>query len=207
LVVAEHGGWKDPESDLKKKVQLMDKLLQEMPISSDDRAAFALAYDGFCYSLRTAGRFKEAAECGRQAVRLREQALTSTPDNVHRRAHLAWSMMELGCALFGLRSCAEAERTLTNAVPIWEKVLAELPASDEYRWPYAITLVTLADVLKDKGNPKGAVEVYGRAIKVCEELGQKSPANTSYKDRAEYCRSQLDELKKALKQKPESVKR
>jgi serine/threonine protein kinase len=112
------------------------------------------------------GRLPEAEEASRQGLKLAEEMATERPSA---QSNLGIHLRLLARSL-ATRRPQEAEEYLRRAVPIYEKLARDFPASPRHRHHLAMVHIEHAEVLKQLGRTAEAAKAYRRAVDVCEQL-------------------------------------
>ncbi len=125
--------------------------------------------------LRKAGQPSEAEETVREAIRICRDA------SGNQSQPLAFALYALAQLLAERKEYPEAEVSYRGAIPIWEKLVAESPTNQFYRWHLAGSHKNLGDVLL-------AIERYDlaevscrEAVPIWEKLVAESPTNKDYR--------------------------
>jgi tetratricopeptide (TPR) repeat protein len=119
----------------------------------------------------TTRQFPEAEEAYRQALRYVEKRAA---EQTSARPALGLHLLALARAQATLRP-QEAEKHLCRAIPIYEKLATDFPASPHYRHHLASAQIDLAEVLKKLGRTAEAQKAYRRAVDLYEKLATDFP--------------------------------
>jgi tetratricopeptide (TPR) repeat protein len=96
------------------------------------------------------------------------------------RAQLANSHAHISSALSNMGKLTEAEAECRTAVTIFGKVVVDDPKVLEHREMLAVALRTLGGFLLKLGRPAEALDAYGRAFTLVEQLIKENPADKDY---------------------------
>ena len=121
-----------------------------------------------------------AVERLREAVRILDGLLKSSPDMVHYRRDLANSNMHLGYSLALLGRFADAVEAERRAVAMYDRLAADYPTVWEYRFQAAAAHHNLAFVFGLKGDVASAADEFHGSIDSLEMLYRREPENPHY---------------------------
>ena len=128
--------------------------------------------------------FAGALEQGRAALATCEQLVASKPREPRYRYKLWWSQMTIAYTLWLTDDVANAIAANAKALALGEALLAQDPLNAEYRRSLVINYQNGGDI-RQKIDPRGALESVGRAVELGEKLVAADPANgTARKDLA-----------------------
>jgi tetratricopeptide (TPR) repeat protein len=118
----------------------------------------------------------------RKALAVRQRLAAASPDNVDLDSDLSESYSRISNMLTVAGDLSGSAENGRRAVALMEKVVARKPADAKVRNDLANTYVSLGDVLGNNdlpnlGDPKGALELYRKAVAIREKLVAEDPSN------------------------------
>jgi serine/threonine protein kinase len=169
---------------LKKALSLFLELTREESADADLQSELAETRLSLASDLAGVSDFAGALEQGRAALATWEQLVAIKPREPWYRYKLWWSQMTIAYTLWLTDDVANAIAANAKALALGEALLAQDPLNAEYRRSLVINYQNGGDI-RQKIDPRGALESVGRAVELGEKLVAADPANgTARKDLA-----------------------
>ena len=128
---------------------------------------------GLCYArIATAylhlNRFEEAVEFHLKAIEQQKQGADADPDNVQIHFDIASTYQDLSDNYLRMKRLNRAVTSARESIRIFNDTIAKNPHYSEGQGNFGLTYQTYAQILLERGDPKGALESYGKALTILE---------------------------------------
>jgi len=161
---------------LKKALSLFLELTREEPADADLQSELAETRLSLASDLSGVSDFADSLEQGRAAFATWEHLVAINPREPRYRYKLWWSQMSIAYTLWLTDDVANAIAANAKALALGEALLMQDPLNADYRRSLVINYQNGGDI-RQKIDPRGALESVRRAVELGEELVAADPAN------------------------------
>jgi tetratricopeptide (TPR) repeat protein len=147
---------------LEQALEFYKGFLKQKADDSEIRRETALAYQRVAAIYTLLGRHEESAEASRVGVVIIVQLSTERPDDVDLQILLADSYQLQGSRRFFTGEFEIAAEATRKSIDIWDKLARRLPSVPHYQSKAAVTLVDLANELKEIPGKLAEAEAHCR---------------------------------------------
>jgi serine/threonine protein kinase/tetratricopeptide (TPR) repeat protein len=153
----------DAEAGYHKAMQLYAALAAEFKDEAEYRTELARCNFDLASLLIQKGKPAEAEKAYRRAAEILEKVAARFPDAAYQR-ELADVYNDLGVLLRDGKELVKADKAYREAVALGEKAAAAEPDRLQYRINLAASYHNLGNIVRDQGDPRAALALYGKAI-------------------------------------------
>jgi eukaryotic-like serine/threonine-protein kinase len=169
------------ESEYRKAVSLLQKLVDENPTVTEFRRQLADVHQDFGVLLWRSARLTEAeAEC-RQALALHQRIVNENLAVTPFRDTLAMSRLNFSLLLRSADKPKDAENELREALSLARKVIEDDSVDVEFRKNLALVHLNLGLLLSGTGRPSEAVDEIREALAIEQKLADDNPSVTEFR--------------------------
>ena len=181
LIFRDLGNLPDAETDFRRSVELLDKLVSEFPTAPRFRQSLAKVCNSLGTLKQDAGRLTEAEEYFRRELPLVDRLAQDFPDRPEHRRELARTLSNLGNVLSSQGRIADAEPSLRRAVQTFSEIAAKSPDDVLMQFDLAKCQRNLGELLLMKGDAKQAVALFRQSQPITEKLVKAHPDQPRYR--------------------------
>ncbi|MDB5352147.1 MAG: pknB [Planctomycetota bacterium] len=168
----------EPAADaLRRAIEVQAKLVAERPDVPGYRERLAFSYNGLAVVYRKQDRLEEAEQIARKALPIRASLSADFPGLPRYTASLAEAYNNLAIMIDPATGAAEIESLLRESLALHLKMATSFPENTDVLNGAAASLVNLARVALDRGDPKQAKQWLEQALPYHKNAVRLSPNN------------------------------
>ena len=160
----------EEEAEHREAIALLQKLADDNPAVIQFRATLAGSHNNLAYRLSQMGKPTEAEAEFRAAVTILGKVVDDDPKILYHRNVLAVALSWLGGDLLKLGRPAEALDAFGRSFALWEQLIKENPANEDYPPNRVRSLVDLGRARRALGDPAGAAADVRHGLRLSEGL-------------------------------------
>jgi serine/threonine protein kinase/tetratricopeptide (TPR) repeat protein len=172
--------WTQAQDYFAKAIAVFEKWADPSRGSVEDQVELARSCYGMTLSLRRAEKHHDAAPICQRAIALWEK-LSADLHLPNHRVELGHCLWELGQIMSSDQQHDKAEKTLREAVRLFEALAAKYPNEPFYRQEVGYSHRGLGDILRTAGLNRQASESYKKAALAYKSLATQAPGNAFYR--------------------------
>jgi tetratricopeptide (TPR) repeat protein/tRNA A-37 threonylcarbamoyl transferase component Bud32 len=170
VLLAELGNYEEALADHDRALQILQQLARDFPGTPEYHRALALSHTNRGEALRNLDRLEEALSAHRSALTVQEELAAGAEAVPQDRQGLARVQQNLADLLVGLSRYDEALAQLQEALAAREQLVADSPTNALYQIELAGSQGTMGNLLRDRGQPEGALDWYAKSLDRLEQV-------------------------------------
>jgi serine/threonine protein kinase len=160
----------DANAHFQKAIKLYEALAAEFPTVQEYRNELARCNFDVAHVLSELRKPADAEAAFRRSVDLFQTIVALFPNEPTYQSELAFAYNDLGVLLRDNKKLNDAEKAFREAVALGEKVRTEVPNNLLYQINLAASYGNLANTVRDQGDPKAALEWYGKTTALLKPI-------------------------------------
>jgi tetratricopeptide (TPR) repeat protein len=165
----------------RRTLSLCQRLAEQHPEVEDYQNRLAISYYNLAGWYQQDGKSAEAGQAVKDALSITEGLARSRPEVIAYQLNLARWRHGLGTLCHQADQLPEAKQHFQDTITIQERLVKQQRNHLEYAVHLCFSYNSLGDVLRDSGDPEGALPLYGRSIQDLNEVLTKVPQRLNAK--------------------------